>query len=70
MAIRYQCAAASGVRDGGRPSAIDLQELIANHCKRRWTKARVVSVTEKADESVRYETRRRIQVNHRSSVER
>ena len=45
---RRQCAAASGVRDGGRPPAIGLQEQVANHRKRRGSKARVVSVTEKA----------------------
>src|SRR5579863_3031816 len=45
---RHQCAAASGVRDGGRSPAISLQERVANHRKRRWSKARVVSVTEKA----------------------
>ena len=45
---RHQCAAASGVRDGGRPPAIGLQEQVANHRKRRGSKARVVSVTEKA----------------------
>ena len=45
---RHQCAAASGVRDGGRSPAIGLQERVANHRKRRWSKARVVSVTEKA----------------------
>src|SRR5271166_4493869 len=45
---RYQCAAASGVRDGGWSPAISLQERVANHRKRRWSKARVVSVTEKA----------------------
>ena len=44
----FQCAAASGVRDGGRSPAIGLQEQVANHRKRRWSKARVVSVTEKA----------------------
>src|SRR5208282_4790498 len=44
----YQCAAASGVRDGGWSPAVGLQERIANHRKRRWSKARVVSVTEKA----------------------
>ena len=47
-ARRYQCAAASGVRDGGWSPAIGLQERVANHRKRRWSKARVVSVTEKA----------------------
>ena len=44
----HQCAAASGVRDGGRSPAIGLQERVANHRKRRWSKAGVVSVTEKA----------------------
>ena len=44
----HQCAAASGVRDGGWPPAIGLQEQVANHRKRRGSKARVVSVTEKA----------------------
>jgi hypothetical protein len=44
----FQCAAASGVRDGGRPPATGLQEQVANHRKRRGSKARVVSVTEKA----------------------
>ena len=44
----HKCAAASGVRDGGRSPAISLQERVANHRKRRWSKARVVSVTEKA----------------------
>ena len=48
MDCRLQCAAASGVRDGGRSPAIGLQERVANHRKRRWSKARVVSVTEKA----------------------
>ena len=36
------------MRDGGRSPAIGLQERVANHRKRRWSKARVVSVTEKA----------------------
>ena len=45
---RHQCAAASGVRDGGRSPATSLQERVANHRKRRWSKAWVVSVTEKA----------------------
>ena len=44
----HQCAAGSGVRDGGWPPATGLQERVANHRKRRWSKARVVSVTEKA----------------------
>ena len=47
-AADHQCAAASGVRDGGWSPAIGLQERVANHRKRRWSKARVVSVTEKA----------------------
>src|SRR6478672_1203741 len=47
---RYQCAAASGVRDGGWPPATGLQEQVANRRKRRGSKARVVSVTEKASE--------------------
>jgi hypothetical protein len=65
----HQGAAASGVRDGGRPPAIGLQEQIANHRKRRGSKARVVSVTEKAPRGVRWETGRRTPVNCRSSVE-
>lgn len=36
------------MRDGSWPSAIGLQEKIANHCKQRESKAGVVSVTEKA----------------------
>ena len=48
MDCRLQCAAASGVRDGGRSPAIGLQEQVANHRKRLWSKAGVVSVTEKA----------------------
>src|ERR1700722_12981202 len=50
---RMVSAAASGVRDGGRPPAIGLQEQVANHRKRRGSKARVVSVTEKAPRGVR-----------------
>ena len=38
----------SGVRDEGRPLAIGLQEQVANHRKRLWSKAMVVSVPEKA----------------------
>jgi hypothetical protein len=41
------------VRDGGRSPAIGLQERVANHRKRRWSKAGVVSVTEKALQGVR-----------------
>ena len=69
LGSRHQCAAASGVRDGGRPPAIGLQEQVANHRKRRGSKARVVSVTEKAPRGVRWETGRRTTVNCRSSVE-
>ena len=50
---RRECAAGSGVRDGGWSPAIGLQERVANHRKRRWSKARVVSVTEKARKGVR-----------------
>jgi hypothetical protein len=64
-----ECAVASGVRDGGRPPATGLQEQVANHRKRRGSKARVVSVTEKAPRGVRWETGRRTNVNCRSSVE-
>ena len=42
-----QCAAASCVRDGSRPPATGLQEQVANHRKRLWLRALVVSVTEK-----------------------
>ncbi len=48
LGLGLQCAAGSGVRDGGWSPAIGLQERIANHRKRRWSKAGVVSVTEKA----------------------
>jgi len=57
------------MRDGGRPSVADLQGLATNYCKRLSSKVKVVSVTEKALRSVKYGTRRRIQVNSRSSVE-
>ena len=66
---RHQCAAASGVGDEGRSLAIGLQEQVANHRERRGSKARVVSVTEKAPRGVRYGMGRRTQVNCRSSVE-
>ena len=69
MAGGRECAAASGVRDGGRPPVTGLQEQVANHRKRRGSKARVVSVTEKAPQGVRWETGRRTHVNCRSSVE-
>ena len=51
------------------PLAVGLQEQAANHHKRRWSKARVVSVMEKASEDVRYGSGRRTTVNCRSSVE-
>ena len=57
------------MRDGGRPPAIGLQEQVANHRKLRGSKARVVSVTEKAPRGVRWETGRRTTVNCRPSVE-
>ena len=53
----------------GSAPAIGLQEQVANHRKRRGSKARVVSVTEKALQGVRWETGRRTTVNCRSSVE-
>jgi hypothetical protein len=70
LALRRECAAASGVRDGGWPPATSLQEPVANHRKRRGSKARVVSVTEKAPRGVRWETGRRTPVNCRSNVEK
>ena len=57
------------MRDGGRPPATGLQERVANHRKRRGSKARVVSVAEKAPRGVRWETGRRTPVNCRASVE-
>lgn len=51
------------------PLAIGLQERVANHHKRRWSKAFVVSVMEKAPQGVRCGTGRRTTVNCRSSVE-
>jgi len=65
----HQCATASGVGDEGRSLAIGLQEQVANHRERRGSKARVVSVAEKAPRGVRCGTGRRTQVNCRSSVE-
>ena len=47
----------SGVRDEGRPLAIGLQEQVANHRKRLWTKAMVVSVTEKASRRCQVRTK-------------
>lgn len=51
------------------PLAIGLQERVANHPKRRWSKARVVSVMEKVPRGTRYGSGRRTTVNCRSSVE-
>ncbi|MHC1761420.1 MAG: hypothetical protein AB9917_18295 [Negativicutes bacterium] len=50
---KYQCAAASSIRDEGRPLAIGLQEQVANHRKRRKSKVWVVSVTEKVPLGIR-----------------
>lgn len=70
MGYRHQCAAESGVRDGGSSPAIGVQARVANHRKRLELKALVVSVTEKASEKVSgVNQRRRTTVNHRSSVE-
>ncbi|WP_211340444.1 hypothetical protein, partial [Prosthecochloris vibrioformis] len=44
----------SGMRDEGRPLAIGLQEQVANHRKQHWSKALVVSVTEKVPYGIRY----------------
>jgi hypothetical protein len=49
MARGRECAAASGVRDGGRSPATGLQQQIANHRKRRGSKARIVSVEGMSD---------------------
>lgn len=51
------------------PLAIGLQERIANHHKRLWPKAWVVSVMEKVAGGIRYGLERRTTVNCRSSVE-
>ena len=51
------------------PLAIGLQERVANHHKRRWSKAWVVSVMEKVPKGIRYGSGRRTTVNCRSSVE-
>jgi len=51
------------------PLAIGLQEQVANHHKRRWSKAWVVSVMEKVPKGIRYGSGRRTTVNCRSSVE-
>ena len=55
----YQWCRSKRLRDGGRPPATGLQEQVANHRKPRGSKARVVSVTEKA-QLLRRGTRRRL----------
>jgi hypothetical protein len=40
------------------PLAIGLQEQVANHHKRRWSKACVVSVMEKVPGGIRYGSRK------------
>jgi len=44
------------MRDEGRPLAIGLQEQVANHRKQHWSKALVVSVTEKVPYGIRYDS--------------
>ena len=52
-------------RDEGRSLAAGLRRQAANHRKRLWSRAMVVSVMEKAKlDFVRYETERRMQMNH------
>ena len=63
----------SGVRDEGRPLAIGVQAQVANHRKRRESKAQVVSVTEKAPcnkitQGSGENQGRRTPVNHRTIV--
>jgi hypothetical protein len=54
------------VRDEGRSLGIGLQDQVPNHPKLQGSRVPVVSVREKAGlELVRYEPRRRTQVNHR-----
>ena len=67
LADRHQCAAASGVRDGVWSAAIGLQERVANHRKRRWSKAGVVSITEKALQRRQVGDRKANTVNRRTS---
>ncbi len=59
------------MEDEGRPLGTGLHGQVPNHPKLLWSKARVVSVGEKAlgKESVRWGSRRRTQVNHRRRVE-
>jgi hypothetical protein len=58
------------MRDGSRPPAVGLQELIANYPKRLGLRVLVVSVREKVLRSIMCEPRRRIPMNHCPSVER
>jgi hypothetical protein len=54
------------VRDEGRSLGIGLQDRVPNHRKPQGSKVPVVSVPEKAGrELVRWEPRRRTQVNRR-----
>jgi hypothetical protein len=46
-AMDFSVPQKSGMRDEGSPLAIGLQEQVANHRKQHWSKASVVSVTEK-----------------------
>ena len=60
--LRKQCF----IEDEGRPLEVGLQEQASNHLKLRGSRARVVSVEEKAEaNSVRCVLVRRTQVNHR-----
>ena len=59
--LRWQCF----IEDEGRPLEVGLQERASNHLKLRGSRARVVSVEEKAEtNSVRCALVRRTQVNH------
>jgi hypothetical protein len=52
------------MKDEGRPLGAGLQEQASNHLELHWLRTIVVSVKEKAWlDLVRYESRRRIQVN-------
>ena len=64
-AMRTTVRQAMCARDEGRSLAAGLRRQAANHRKRLWSRAMVVSVTEKARlDLVRYETERRMQMNH------
>ena len=58
------------MRDGSRSPAVGLQEQAANHPKRLGLRVLVVSVREKVPLGIRCESRRRIPMNHCTSVER